>query len=139
MPSPPKSATSRLGWEQRSGGQRITEGPSADHPLSLPRDNEGGVHLLRLKRLEGIGYESRIDACKDVMGFLATIHEIHGVVEFNSLTLPLQIVVILITEEAQGTHQQLEYFLQAPTDFRQLAFLNSAHRLENNCLLFHEV
>ena len=81
------------------------EGPSADNPLSLPRDNEGGVHQLQLKRLEGIGHKSRIDACKDVMEFLATIHEIHGVVEFNSLTLPLQIAAILITEEAQGTHQ----------------------------------
>ena len=124
MPSPPESATSRLGLEQRSGGGQIVERPSADNPLSLPRDNKGGVHQLRLKRLEGIGYKSRIDACNDVMGFLATIHEIYGVVEFNSLTLPLQIVAILITEEAQGTHQQLERFLRAPADFWQLALLH---------------
>ena len=81
------------------------EGPSADNPLSLPRDNEGSVHQLQLKRLKGIGYKSRIDAYKDVMGFLTTIHEIHGVVEFNSLPLPLQIAAILITEEAQGRRQ----------------------------------
>ena len=81
------------------------ERPSADNPLSLPRDNEGGVHQLQLKQLEGIGYKSRANACNDVMRFLATIPEIHGVVEFNSLMLPLQIVAILITEEAQGTHQ----------------------------------
>ena len=37
------------------------------------------------------------------MGFLATIHKIHRVVEFNSLTLPLQIVAILIMEEAYYT------------------------------------
>ena len=47
---------------------------------------------------EGIGYKSRIDACQNVMEFLTTIHEIHGVVEFNSLTLPLQIAAILIME-----------------------------------------
>ena len=81
------------------------EGPSVGNPLSLPRDSEGGVHQLRLKRLQGIGNKSRIDACKDVMEFLTTIPEIHGVVEFNSLTLPLQIAAILIMEEAQGTHQ----------------------------------
>ena len=61
------------------------------------------MHHLQLKQLEGIGYKNRINACKDVMGFLATIH--NGVVEFNSLMLPLQIAAILITEEAQGTHQ----------------------------------
>ena len=98
------------------------ENPSADNPLSLPRDDKGSVHQLRLKQLEGIGYKSRADACKDVMRFLATIPEIYGVVEFNNLTLPLQIVAILITEEAQGTHQQLECFLQAPADFWQPTF-----------------
>ena len=139
MHSPPESATSRLGLEQRSGGGQIMERPSADNPLSLPRDDEGGVHQLWLKQLEGIGYKSRADTCNDVMRFLATIPEIHGVVEFNSLTLPLQIVAILITEEAQSTHQQLECFLQAPAESRQLALLNSAHRWENDCLLFHEV
>ena len=81
------------------------EGPSAGNPLSLPRDSEGGVHQLRLKRLKRIQYKSRIDAFKDVMEFLTTIPEIHGVVEFNSLTLPLQIAAILIMEEAPGTHQ----------------------------------
>ena len=81
------------------------EGPSAGNPLSLPRDSEGGVHQRRLKRLNRIGYKSRIEACQDVMEFLTTIHEIHGVVEFNSLTLPLQIAAILIMEEAPGTHQ----------------------------------
>ena len=113
--------------------------PSADNPLSLQRDNKGGVHQLRLKRLKGIGYKSRDVACNDVMGFLATVPEIHRVVEFNSLALPLQILVILITEEAQGTHQRLECFLRAPAESRQLALLNSAHQWENDCLLFHEV
>ena len=105
MPSPAESATSRIGLEQRPGGGRIVKWPSAENPLGLPRDNKGGVHQLQLKGLKGIGYESRIDTCKDVMGFLAAIHKIHGVVEFDSLTLPLQIVSILIMEEVQGMHQ----------------------------------
>ena len=81
------------------------ERPSADNPLSLQRDNKGGVHQLRLKQLEGIGYKSRANECNDVMRFLATIPEIHGMVEFNSLMLILQILAILITEKAQGMHQ----------------------------------
>ena len=84
------------------------EGPSAENPLGLPRDNEGGVHQLQLKRLEGTGYERRINTCMDAMGFLATIQ--NGVVVFNSLVLPHQIAAILITE-GDNSYTRLDQFI----------------------------
>ena len=73
-------------------------GYSAENPLGLPRDDKGSAHQLQLKRLKGTGYKRRIDACRDVIEFLDTIH--NRMVVFKSLALPHHIVVILIMEEA---------------------------------------
>ena len=113
------------------------EGYSQENPLGLPRDDQGGVHQLRVEVLAGTDHEPRANACTCLCGFLPTLP--NGVTIFNNLTLPQQMAAVLITEEDQQTHQRLEHFLWAPAAFREMALVNSAHHADNSHILFNEL
>ena len=73
------------------------EGYSQENLLGLPRDDQGGVHQLRVEVIDGTDQEPRINAPSSLCKLLHALP--NGVTAFNNFMLPQHIIASQIVEE----------------------------------------
>ena len=82
--------------------------PTEDNPLGLPLGQDNLPHQLWLTWPEGLDATRRTNLCPIVLEHLAVTK---GMFFFNSLHQPHQVVAILIIEEDNTTHAQMDIFI----------------------------
>ena len=105
------------------------------NPLGLPMGPDNLPHQLRLTQPNGLDAAGRTNLCTPVLEHLATSQ---GMFYFNALTQPHQVAAILILEEDNTSHTQMDVFIRASPEARNAALHNSAHRNDNAELCFRK-
>ena len=89
--------------------------PMEENPLGLLSGQDNLPHQLWLTRPDGLDAAKRINLCTLVLEHLATTQ---GMFFFNSLHQPHQVAAILIIEEDNTTHAQMDQFIRARPENR---------------------
>ena len=86
--------------------------PTEENPLGLPLGQDNLPHQLRLTRPDGLDAARRTNLCTLVLEHLAASQ---GTFFFNALHQPHQVAAILIIEEYNTTHAQMDLFHTSPS------------------------
>ena len=82
--------------------------PTEANPLGLPMGPENLPHQLQLTRPNGLNAAGRTNLCTPVLEHLAASQ---GTFYFNALIQPHQVAAILIIEEDNTSHAQMDVFI----------------------------
>ena len=104
--------------------------------MGLPLGQDNRPHQLRLTRPDGTDATRRTNLCTLVLEHLA---ENQGTFFFNSLHQPHQVAAILIIEEDNTTHTQMDQFIRARPENRHAALYGSIYRNDNAEIVFQEM
>ena len=109
---------------------------TVDNPLGLPRDQNNQAHQLWLRRPDGTDAARRTALCTPVLAYLATTNQ--EIMYFNGFHQIHQLAAIPLADE-EGSHTQLEHFIQVPPANRHAALFEGQHKDENAEIVFQEM